>query len=60
MAINTTNRKPNMTKRIRSHALNTTNSTQKLNLQVYRLENGKKVRMATKEKRTSLKNAKTA
>ena len=28
MAINISNRKPNLNKRIRSHALNTTNSTQ--------------------------------
>ena len=56
MAINVSNRKPNKRKRIRSHALNTTNSTQNLNLQVYRLEDGTKVRISTKEMRTLLKN----
>lgn len=52
MAINISNRKPNKSKRIRSHALNTTNSTQKLNLQVVRLEDGTKVRISAKEART--------
>ncbi len=60
MAINITNRKPNMKKRIRSHACNTTNSTQKLNLQVCRLEDGTRVRMSVKDKRTLLKGQKTA
>lgn len=52
MAINISDRKPNKSKRIRSHALNTTNSTQKLNLQVVRLEDGTKVRVSAKEART--------
>lgn len=52
MAINISNRKPNLNKRIRSHALNTTNSTQALNLQVIRLEDGTKVRISAKEART--------
>ena len=52
MAINITGRKPNLRKRIRSHALNTTNSTQKLNIQVVRLEDGTKVRITAKEART--------
>lgn len=60
MAINVSNRKPNKRKRIRSRALNTTNSTQNLNLQVYRLEDGTKVRISTKEMRTLLKNQKAA
>ena len=60
MAINITNRKPNMKKRIRSHALNTTNSVQKLNLQVCRLEDGTRVRMSVKDKRTLLKGQKAA
>lgn len=60
MAVNVTNRKPNKKKRIRSHALNRTNSTQHLNLQVYRLEDGTKVRISAKEKRTLLKNQKAA
>ena len=58
MAINITGRKPNLRKRIRSHALNTTNSTQGLNLQVVRLEDGRRVRITTKEKRTLLKDVK--
>ncbi len=49
MAINISSRKPNKNKRIRSHALNTTNSTQALNLQVVRLEDGTRVRMSAKE-----------
>ena len=60
MAVNVTGRKPNMKKRIRSHALNTTNSSQNLNLQVYRLEDGTKVRITAKEKRTLKKNEKAA
>jgi len=52
MAINISNRKPNQKKRIRSHALNTTNSVQKLNLQVVRLEDGTRVRVSAKEART--------
>ena len=58
MAINITGRKPNLRKRIRSHALNTTNSTQGLNLQVVRLEDGRRVRITTKEKITLLKDVK--
>lgn len=52
MAVNISSRKPNKNKRIRSHALNTTNSTQKLNLQVVRLEDGSRVRVSAKEART--------
>ena len=52
MAINISSRKPNKRKRIRSHALNTTNSTQQLNLQVIRLADGTKVRVSAKEART--------
>lgn len=52
MAINISNRKPNTTKKIRSHALNTKNSIQKLNLQVVRLEDGTRVRVSAKEART--------
>lgn len=52
MAINLSSRKPNKSKRIRSHALNTTNSTQNLNLQVVRLEDGTRVRVSAKEART--------
>ena len=52
MAVNITSRKPNKRKRLRSHALNTTNSTQALNLQVVRLEDGTRVRISAKEART--------
>ncbi len=59
MAVNVTGRKGNV-KNIRSHALNATKKRQNLNLQVYRLEDGTKVRLSTKEKRTLLKNEKAA
>lgn len=59
MAINISTRKGNV-KNIRSHALNATKKRQKLNLQAYRLEDGTKVRISTKEKRTLMKNEKTA
>ena len=60
MAVNVTSRKPNMKKRIRSHARNTTNSTQKLNLQPIKLDDGSRVRVSVQEKRTMLKNKKAA
>ena len=59
MAVNVTNRTGNV-KNKRSHALNATKTRQKLNLQVVRLDDGSKVRMSTKEKRTLLKNQKAA
>lgn len=59
MAVNVSNRKGNV-KNIRSHALNATKKRQNLNLQVYRLEDGTKVRISAKEKRTLLKNEKAA
>lgn len=55
MAINLSNRKPNKSKNLRSHALNTTNSTQNLNLQVVRLEDGTRVRLSAKEIKTARK-----
>jgi len=42
----------------RSHALNTHKRARKLNLQVYRLEDGTKVRITAREKRTARKNSK--
>ena len=51
MAVNVSKRKGNV-KNIRSHALNATKKRQNLNLQVYRLEDGTKVRLSTKEIRT--------
>ena len=59
MAINISGRKGNI-KNIRSHALNATKAKQSINLQVYRLEDGTKVRLSTKEIRTLKKNEKTA
>ena len=59
MAINVTTRKDNV-KNIRSHALNATKKRQNLNLQVYRLEDGTKVRLSAKEIRTLKKNEKAA
>ena len=59
MAVNVTARTGNV-KNKRSHALNATKTRQNLNLQVVRLDDGSKVRMSTKEKRTLLKNQKAA
>ena len=59
MAVNISGRKGNV-KNIRSHALNATKAKQNLNLQVYRLEDGTKVRLSAKEIRTLKKNEKTA
>ena len=59
MAVNVTTRKGNV-KNTRSHALNANKKRQNLNLQVYRLEDGTKVRISAKEKRTLLKNDKAA
>ncbi|MBQ8535700.1 MAG: 50S ribosomal protein L28 [Bacilli bacterium] len=59
MAVNVTTRKDNV-KNMRSHALNATKKRQDLNLQVYRLEDGTKVRLSTKEIRTLKKNEKAA
>lgn len=60
MAINVSSRKPNCKARDRSHALNTHNRKQKLNLQVLRLADGTKVRVSAKEKRTIFKDVKVA
>lgn len=59
MAVNVSTRKGNV-KNKRSHACNATKERQNLNLQVYRLEDGTKVRISAKEKRTLLKNEKAA
>ena len=59
MAVNITTRKGNV-KNKRSHALNATKTRQNINLQVYRLEDGTKVRLSAKEKRTLNKNEKAA
>ena len=59
MAVNITTRNDNV-KNMRSHALNATKKRQNLNLQVYKLEDGTKVRLSTKEIRTLKKNEKAA
>ena len=59
MAVNITNRVGNV-KNKRSHALNATKKRQNLNLQVYRLEDGTKVRLSNKEIRALRKNEKAA
>ena len=59
MAVNITTRKDNV-KNMRSHALNATKKRQNLNLQVYRLADGTKVRLSAKEIRTLSKNEKAA
>lgn len=59
MATNVSNRKGNV-KNLRAHSLRATKKRQKLNLQIVRTEDGRKVRMSTKEKRELLKNAKAA
>lgn len=51
MAVKATAKKP-LKGRDRSHALNTSNRARKLNLQVYRLEDGTKVRLTAREIRT--------
>ena len=59
MAVNITKRQDNV-KNKRSHALNATKKRQNLNLQVYRLEDGTKVRLSAKEIRTLKKKKKAA
>lgn len=59
MAVNVSKRKGNV-KNKRSHALNSTKKRQNLNLQVYRLQDGTRVRFSTKEIRTLNKNEKAA
>ncbi len=60
MAINITGRKPNCKARNRSHALNKTNRKQKLNLQIVRLADGRRVRISSKEKKAIFKDEKIA
>ena len=59
MAVNVSTRTGNV-KNERSHALNATKKRQKVNLQVYRLDDGSKVRYSTKEIRTIKKQKKAA
>lgn len=59
MATNVSCKKPNH-KNLRSHALNSTKKQQKVNLQIIRDENGNKVRISAREKRTLLKSEKVA
>ncbi len=57
MAIKATTRKP-LKGNDRSHALNTSKRARKLNLQVHTLEDGTKVRLTAREKRTLRKDGK--
>ncbi|MCI8460390.1 MAG: 50S ribosomal protein L28 [Bacilli bacterium] len=59
MAVNISTRKGNV-KNKRSHALNATKKRQNLNSQVYRLEDGTRVRLSAKEIRTLKKNEQAA
>ena len=59
LATKVSNRTGNV-KNLRSHSLRANKKRQKLNLQIVRTEDGRKVRMSTKEKRELLKNAKAA
>jgi len=59
MAVKATNRKP-QSGNDRSHANNASKRTRKLNLQVHRLEDGTKVRITAREKRTLRKSEKMA
>lgn len=59
MAIKATTRKP-LKGNDRSHALNTSKRARKLNLQVHTLEDGTKVRLTAREKRTLRKEEKNA
>ena len=60
MAINVSGRKSNCKERNRYHALNKNNRKQKLNLQIVRLADGRRVRISSKEKRTIFKDEKVA
>ena len=59
MAVNVSSRNGNV-KNIRSHALNATKKRQKVNLQVYKLDDGSKVRLSVKEIRDLNKQKKSA
>ncbi|MEG1494952.1 MAG: bL28 family ribosomal protein [Bacilli bacterium] len=59
MAVKVTNRKPSFGNQ-RSHSLRATRHKQGLNLQIVRLEDGTKVRVTTREKRTLKKSEKAA
>lgn len=59
MAIKMTNKKPLSGNR-RSHSCRATKHAQKVNLQLVTLEDGTKVRMSAREKRTLNKISKTA
>jgi len=59
MAVKVTNKKPLSGNR-RSHSCRATKHSQKVNLQLVTLEDGTKVRMSAREKRTLNKIEKTA
>lgn len=56
MGKNLSRKKPNSANK-RSHACNSTKTQQKVNLQVVRLEDGTRVRISAREKRTLMKDA---
>ena len=56
MGKNLSCKKPNSANK-RSHACNSTKTQQKVNLQVVRLEDGTRVRVSAREKKTLMKNA---
>ena len=58
MAVKATSKKPLFGNR-RSHALNATRHTQKLNLQNVTLSNGTKIKVTTREAKKYRKNVKT-
>ncbi len=55
MAINLSYKKPNSANN-RSHSCRSTKRQQKVNLQVVTLEDGTKIRLSAREKRTLMKN----
>ena len=56
MGKNLSYKKPNSANK-RSHACNSTKTQQKVNLQVVRLEDGTRVRISAREKKSLMKNA---
>ena len=55
MATNLSNKKPNSANN-RSHSCRSTKRQQRVNLQVVRLEDGTRIRLSAREKRTLMKN----
>lgn len=55
MGKNLSGKKPNSANK-RSHACNSSKTQQKVNLQVVRLEDGKRIRISAQEKKSMMKN----